>query len=219
MDNNENKKYSAEIIRKIIYRSRGEVPVRLKLTSRHVIPDMRVFGMSMGMPSADLSLFEEEEEDLDMLGRLLEDENEELLENGLDEGFTDAGQPIMPTEEGDTYTFCTTAGMKTECGVVTITYEENTGCKSEIIFDTGKPGMVTIHRTGGIMNTIVLEKGKRHISVYNTPIMPFETAVLAKKVDVNMTYEDGGDIDLDYLVELRGMDLQRTEMKIHVERM
>ena len=219
MDNNENKKYSAEIIRKIIYRARGEVPVRLKLISRHVIPDMRVFDMTMGMPSADLSLFEEEEEDLDMLGRLLEDEDEEPCENELDEGFTDAGQPIMPTEEGDTYTFCTTAGMKTECGVVTITYEENTGCTSEIIFDTGKPEMVTIHRTGGIMNTLVLEKGKRHISVYNTPIMPFETAVLAKKVDVNMTYEDGGDIDLDYLVELRGMDLQRTEMKIHVERM
>lgn len=216
MDNNENKKYSAEIIRKILYRSRGEVPVRLKLTSRHVIPDMRMFGTTMGMPSADLSLFEEEEDGIDMLDRLLEEESEELLEEELLEEGT---QPKMPTEESDTYTFCTTAGMKTECGVVTITYEENTGCTSEIIFDTGKPEMVTIHRTGGIMNTIVLEKGKRHISVYNTPIMPFETAVLAKKVDVNMTYEDGGDIALDYLVELRGMDLQRTEMKIHVERM
>ena len=215
MDNNENI-YSADFLRNIKYASRGEVPVRLKLTSRHVIPDMRMFGTTMGMPSADLSLFEEEEEGIDMLDRLLEEENEELLEEELLEEGT---QPKMPTEESDTYTFCTTAGMKTECGVVTITYEENTGCTSEIIFDTGKPEMVTIHRTGGIMNTLVLEKGKRHISVYNTPIMPFETAVLAKKVDVNMTYEDGGDIALDYLVELRGMDLQRTEMKIHVERM
>lgn len=215
MDNNENI-YSADFLRNIKYASRGEVPVRLKLTSRHVIPDMRMFGTTMGMPSADLSLFEEEEEEIDMLDRLLEEESEELLEEELLEEGT---QPKMPTEESDTYTFCTTAGMKTECGVVTITYEENTGCTSEIIFDTGKPEMVTIHRTGGIMNTLVLEKGKRHISVYNTPIMPFETAVLAKKVDVNMTYEDGGDIDLDYLVELRGMDLQRTEMKIHVERM
>ena len=215
MDNNENI-YSADFLRNIKYASRGEVPVRLKLTSRHVIPDMRMFGTTMGMPSADLSLFEEEEEGIDMLDRLLEEESEELLEEELLEEGT---QPKMPTEESDTYTFCTTAGMKTECGVVTITYEENTGCTSEIIFDTGKPEMVTIHRTEGIMNTLVLEKGKRHISVYNTPIMPFETAVLAKKVDVNMTYEDGGDIALDYLVELRGMDLQRTEMKIHVERM
>lgn len=215
MDNNENI-YSADFLRNIKYASRGEVPVRLKLTSRHVIPDMRMFGTTMGMPSADLSLFEEEEEGIDMLDRLLEEDEGELLEEELLEEGT---QPKMPTEESDTYTFCTTAGMKTECGVVTITYEENTGCTSEIIFDTGKPEMVTIHRTGGIMNTLVLEKGKRHISVYNTPVMPFETAVLAKKVDVNMTYEDGGDIDLDYLVELRGMDLQRTEMKIHVERM
>ena len=215
MDNNENI-YSADFLRNIKYASRGEVPVRLKHTSRHVIPDMRMFGTTMGMPSADLSLFEEEEDGIDMLDRLLEEDEGELLEEELLEEGT---QPIMPTEESDTYTFCTTAGMKTECGVVTITYEENTGCTSEIIFDTGKPEMVTIHRTGGIMNTLVLEKGKRHISVYNTPVMPFETAVLAKKVDVNMTYEDGGDIALDYLVELRGMDLQRTEMKIHVERM
>lgn len=215
MENNENI-YSADFLRNIKYASRGEVPVRLKLTSRHVIPDMRMFGTTMGMPSADLSLFEEEEEGIDMLDRLLEEESEELLEEELLEEGT---QPKMPTEESDTYTFCTTAGMKTECGVVTITYEENTGCTSEIIFDTGKPEMVTIHRTGGIMNTLVLEKGKRHISVYNTPVMPFETAVLAKRVDVNMTYEDGGNIALDYLVELRGMDLQRTEMKIHVERM
>ena len=215
MDNNENI-YSADFLRNIKYASRGEVPVRLKLTSRHVIPDMRMFGTTMGMPSADLSLFEEADEGIDMLDRLLEEESEELLEEELLEEGT---QPKMPTEESDTYTFCTTAGMKTDCGVVTITYEENTGCTSEIIFDTGKPEMVTIHRTGGIMNTLVLEKGKRHISVYNTPVMPFETAVLAKKVDVNMTYEDGGEIALDYLVELRGMDLQRTEMKIHVERM
>ena len=164
MDNNENI-YSADFLRNIKYASRGEVPVRLKLTSRHVIPDMRMFGTTMGMPSADLSLFEEEEEGIDMLDRLLEEESEELLEEELLEEGT---QPKMPTEESDTYTFCTTAGMKTECGVVTITYEENTGCTSEIIFDTGKPEMVTIHRTGGIMNTIVLEKGKRHISVYNT---------------------------------------------------
>ena len=215
MDNNENI-YSADFLRNIKYASRGEVPVRLKLTSRHVIPDMRVLGMGMNTPSADLSLFEEEEEGIDMLDRLLEEDEGELLEEELLEEGT---QPKLPTEESDTYTFCTTAGMKTECGVVTITYEENTGCTSEIIFDTGKPEMVTIHRTGGIMNTLVLEKGKRHISVYNTPVMPFETAVLAKRVDVNMTYEDGGDIALDYLVELRGMDLQRTEMKIHVERM
>ena len=132
MDNNENI-YSADFLRNIKYASRGEVPVRLKLTSRHVIPDMRVFGTTMGMPSADLSLFEEEEEGIDMLDRLLEEESEELLEEELLEEGT---QPKMPTEESDTYTFCTTDGMKTECGVVTITYEENTGCTSEIIFDT-----------------------------------------------------------------------------------
>ena len=81
MDNNENI-YSADFLRNIKYASRGEVPVRLKLTSRHVIPDMRMFGTTMGMPSADLSLFEEEEEGIDMLDRLLEeDEGEHYRRN------------------------------------------------------------------------------------------------------------------------------------------
>ncbi len=114
--------------------------------------------------------------------------------------------------------FCTTAGMKSECGVITVVYNESPDCVAEIIFDTQKPNMVTIHRNGGVMNTLVLEENRRHISVYKTPIMPFEAATFAKKVSSDLSLENGGTIDLDYLVELRGTDLQRTRMTITVER-
>lgn len=193
--------FSADTLSRLEYASRGEVPVRLTLTSTHVLPDLGKF--------APATMFSDGE---DELGGIMESVIEGL--NSIAEGESD--EP--PSKDGDnTSVFCTQAGMRTECGVITITYQESPDCLAEIIFDTGKPEMVTIHRTGGIMNTLVLEKGKRHISVYSTPIMPFEAAAYAKKVDSSLTFEDGGEISLDYLIELRGTDLQRTKMVIKAE--
>lgn len=212
MSNNE--MYSADLISRLNYASRGEVPVRLTLTSKHILPDMSGFTTKIPGGGNDVSLFPESEnvsdEQLDEL-----EEFEELLFEELENSAEDFAE----ADENDTFTFCTTAGMKCENGVVTISYEESPENMAEIIFDLGLPNMVTIHRTGGIMNTLVLEKGKRHISVYKTPIMPFEAASFAKKVETNLSYEDGGEIKLDYLIELRGTDLQRTEMIIRAERM
>ncbi len=208
MDNNE--MYSADLMSRLEYASKGEVPVRLTLTSRHILPDMS--GVVPPMGQAEISLFPESD-----AFEQFEEELEDILEDAIDE-FPEADEEEEEEEDG-IFTFCTTAGMKCECGVITISYEESPSCNAEIIFDTGKPEMVTIHRSGGIMNTLVLEKGKRHISVYKTPIMPFEAAAYAKKVDTALTYEDGGEIHLDYLIELRGTDLQRTEMTIRAEKM
>lgn len=193
MDNN-NEMYSANVLSRLEYAARGEVPVRLTLSSTHVLPRR-----SKVMDTMADSLFSGDNGSFDEFGEEVEEAEDE-----------------DPYGE-DSYVFCTTAGMKTECGVITITYSEGSDCTAEIIYDTGKPDMVTIHREGGIMNTLVLEKGKRHISVYKTPIMPFESAAFAKKVESSLTFEDGGEICLDYLVELRGTDLQRTKMVIRVE--
>ncbi len=204
---------SADIV-KMKYLMRGEVPVRLTLTSRHVLPDFAASGTA---PS-DFTLFDDSSEDFD------EDsyDDDDISDSSL--YGTDSGS--SGTEE-DVYTFCTTAGMKSECGVITVTYEESNGNPTEIIFDTGLENMVTIHRmsgktSSGIVNTLVLERGRRHISTYRLPLsmfVPLETVTYAKKVDVNLTFENGGEINLDYLVELRGLDVQRTGMKIVIERM
>ncbi|MGN1408940.1 MAG: DUF1934 family protein [Eubacteriales bacterium] len=204
MDNN-NEMYSANVLSRLEYAARGEVPVKLTLSSRHILPELR-------MPAG--SLFSAENEAFEELGQLLE---ETLPAGDEDEDAKGSIGTANSNHGGDSFEFCTTGGMKTECGVITISYAEGPDCAAEIIYDTGKPDMVTIHRSGGIMNTLVLEKGKRHISIYKTPIMPFEAASFAKNVESNLTFEDGGEITLDYLIELRGTDLQRTKMVIRAE--
>ena len=124
--------------------------------------------------------------------------------------------------EDDTYVFRTLGKMRRTTdvnGAETIELEyteddsmENT--RTVIAFTPSQNDRVSIIHDGPVMSSLVCERGIRHISVYKTPVMPFEVAVYAKRCDASLTFERGGYIELDYLVELRGMDIQRTCMTI-----
>lgn len=124
-------------------------------------------------------------------------------------------------DDDDVYVFRTLAELsrREENGreIVEIRYTEGESMdetESVIVYDTTKPHAVTICRTGSVMSVLICEEGVRHISAYKTPIMPFEVAVYAKKCDGKLDYEYGGSIELDYIVEVRGADMQRTIMTV-----
>lgn len=124
-------------------------------------------------------------------------------------------------DDDDVYVFRTLAELsrREEGGreIVEIRYAEDDSMdetESVIIYDPARPNAVTISRTGSVMNVLICEEGVRHISAYQTPIMPFEVAVYAKKCEGLLTYEHGGSLELDYIVEVRGADMQRTIMTI-----
>ena len=83
-----------------------------------------------------------------------------------------------------------------------------------IRYDPKKPSSVSIMHSGSVMSALVCEQGIRHISAYDTPIMPFEVAVYTKKCAGGFTFGEGGSLELDYMVEIRGADMQRTQMTI-----
>lgn len=83
-----------------------------------------------------------------------------------------------------------------------------------IRYNPKKPGSVSILHSGSVMSALVCEQGVRHITAYETPIMPFEVALYTKKCEGGFTFEEGGSLDLDYMVEIRGADMQRTQMTI-----
>ena len=85
-----------------------------------------------------------------------------------------------------------------------------------ISYDPKTPDMVTILHNGSVMSSLIYERRRRHISVYSTPIMPLEVAVYTRTLEGGFT-ADGGEMVLDYIVELRGMDVQRTVMKIRAD--
>jgi len=145
-----------------------------------------------------------------------ENELYRMLEQLLDE------KKAEQKEEPDRYVFRCDGIMSIRDGSVVIRYEEDESgglenTQSEIVLHRGRRDMVSIVRTGSVANTLVCEQGRRHISAYNTPIMPFQICVFAKECEHNVSFESGGTIYMNYYVELRGTEMQHTKMRITVK--
>ena len=104
-------------------------------------------------------------------------------------------------------------------GRVEFVYEESEitgmeGSSTMVYFDLSDPGLVSMVRTGSVSTALVFEAGKRHHCVYNTPIMPFEICVYASCVD-NRLLQDGI-LELDYIIEIRGAQAERTRFTMEI---
>lgn len=213
--------------------------VRLTLTSRHILTRNPGPGMSMFGDSPDDGGFPEGFSP-DAIADFDAPYDDEPYEDAYDEEAEEAAEAaeelyrklealverITAEEEEDsednTYVFRTLAQMRRTKDVngnetVEIEYTEDDSMENTrtvIAFTPSQNNRVSIIHDGPVMSSLVCERGVRHISVYRTPVMPFEVAVYAKRCEADMTFERGGYIELDYLVELRGMDIQRTCMTI-----
>lgn len=214
--------------------------VRLTLTSRHILtrrlePGMTMFGdapaADEGFPegfspeaiaSFDAPYADEYPEEEDEVSDEVADAADELyrrLEQLVEQITADDAE-----SEDDTYVFKTLAQMRRTVDVngnetIEIAYTEDDSMENTrtvLAFTPSQNNRVSILHDGPVMSSLVCERGVRHISAYKTPVMPFEVAVYAKRCDASLTYERGGYIELDYLVELRGMDIQRTCMTVDV---
>lgn len=101
----------------------------------------------------------------------------------------------------------------TENGRIQISYDETEatgmdGSVTSVSFLIDQPGIVSMIREGQVSTVLVFEAGKRHHCVYNTPFMPFEVCVHTVKVENRLS--DGGYLNLDYMIEIRGARAERT---------
>ena len=162
--------------------------IRIKLTSLREATNDRFFGQMLG---DEIDEFEDEELPIE------EEENEP-------EG------PIEMFSEGELYI--------TDDRVI-IAYDESEltgmeGSSTQVRFERNAPELVTMMRSGNVSTILVFEEGKRHICTYQTPYMPFEICVYTKEVKNNLL--ESGVIDLDYIVEIRGAQAERTQFKIEI---
>ena len=102
---------------------------------------------------------------------------------------------------------------------VIIAYDESEltgmeGSHTQVRFERNMPELVTMMRHGTVNTILVFEKGKRHICTYQTEYMPFEICVYTK--EITNTLLENGRIDLDYIVEIRGAQAERTQFTIEV---
>ena len=219
--------------------SSDEKTIRLTLTSRHILtrrlgPEVSMFGGAPdegefpegfspdAIANFDAPYDEEEpyDEEYDEAAAEAAEQADELYRRleALVEQITADDEE----SEDDTYVFRTLGKMRRTVDVngsetIEIEYTENDSlenARTVIAFTPAQNDRVSIIHDGPVMSSLVCERGVRHISVYKTPVMPFEVAVYAKRCDADLTFERGGYLELDYLVELRGMDIQRTCMTI-----
>lgn len=110
--------------------------------------------------------------------------------------------------------------MMTSGDTTHITYFEDgksgmDGTKVVVAFNKSEPREVTITRSGAINTIMLFSQGERTISVYNTPYMPFELGIYAKRVD-NRILENGV-LEISYVLEIKGALAQKTEMRMEIK--
>ena len=109
--------------------------------------------------------------------------------------------------------------LKVENGRVEISYDETEmtgmeGSSTVVTFPTDQKGVISMIREGTVSTALVFEEGKRHHCVYNTPYMPFQVCVHTLKVENRLIDENY--IDLDYVVEIRGAQAERTKFRLEL---
>ena len=212
--------------------------VRLTITSRHRVLEPEKMGKFASL-FADAPEYEEDEiapedypDEMNDALREIRAQNGEYEDDGgededgvLEELFRRVNEfaekmKMEDDPDADAVKFCTEAELRVrEDGVIEIEYTEDESMDNTttvISYDTRNPDAVTILHNGSVMSSLICERRRRHISVYSTPIMPLEVAVYTRTLEGGFT-ADGGEMELDYIVELRGMDVQRTVMRIRAD--
>lgn len=120
--------------------------------------------------------------------------------------------------ESDSFELTTEAHSFMRDGRLCIEYEETAltgmeGTKTEISFNPQSPDLIFISRAGSVLSTLVIEQNKRHLCTYQTPYMPFEMVVYAAKAQNSLTLQ-GGSLELDYFIEIKGAAMQRIRLSL-----
>ena len=125
--------------------------------------------------------------------------------------------------EGGTFEMVTSAVFTAENGEISFSWEESEatgmeGTRTTVSFREDDPGSVAVARTGAVESVFVLEEGRRHVTAYETPVMPFEISVFTRRARNTVSPVTGkGEMFFDYIVEVRGMDAGRTVLSIKSE--
>lgn len=100
---------------------------------------------------------------------------------------------------------------------VCISYKESElsgmeGSKTSISFQKNDPSFISMLRDGSVRTAMIFQPSKRHHSVYQTDIMPFDVCIFTRTVDNRI--ESDGILQMDYAIELRGAQAEHTKFQM-----
>lgn len=104
---------------------------------------------------------------------------------------------------------------------ITVSYTEPTGddgtqTKSVLSFSKENRGEVTVSRSGGIQSLMVFEVGRRYNWQYDIGILSMDFCTTTIEL-VNTIDEKGGHFSVYYVMESRGIEMQKVLLKLSVK--
>ena len=101
----------------------------------------------------------------------------------------------------------------------TISYEETelTGLEGTTTVLHIDGPRVTLRREGTVNSQMIFEVGRRHLSMYETPYGALSVGIDTQRMK-NTVGESGGDLEIDYAIEIDNLLAGRTMFRMNVRR-
>lgn len=114
-----------------------------------------------------------------------------------------------------------TAGSlsRNESGGFTVSYQETelTGLQGTTTVLSIDGPRVTLLREGTVNSQMVFEEGRRHLSMYETPYGSMSVGINTRRLK-NTMGESGGDLEIDYAIEIDNLMVGRNFFSMNVRR-
>ena len=119
----------------------------------------------------------------------------------------------------DSIELVTRGSLAREGGMLTLQYEESelTGLEGTLTTIQVEPERVTMLRTGQVNTQMVFQEGRRHLAMYNTPYGAMTVGVNTRHLYAELG-EDGGEIEIDYNIEIDHAVTGRNIFRINVKK-
>jgi uncharacterized beta-barrel protein YwiB (DUF1934 family) len=102
---------------------------------------------------------------------------------------------------------------------VLVSYQESelTGLQGTTTMLRINGPVVTLLREGTVNSQMVFEEGRRHLSMYETPYGSMSVGINTRRVK-NTIGETGGDLEIDYAIEIDNLLAGRNLFRMNVRR-
>jgi len=119
----------------------------------------------------------------------------------------------------DSIELVTRGSLDREGSMLTLQYEESelTGLEGTLTTIQVEPERVTMLRTGQVNTQMVFQEGRRHLAMYNTPYGAMTVGVNTRHLYAELG-EDGGEIEIDYNIEIDHTVTGRNIFRINVKK-
>lgn len=113
--------------------------------------------------------------------------------------------------------------MELRAGRIYIKYEEDISGEGDIVentvsFDAEERDIISLARTGGTRMSCVFEQGKRYPCTYELAFGALSLVISSQNVKNSISYDEGGEMLLEYTIESRGLIMQKAKYRLTVEK-